>query len=461
MLNILRKLTRSMLVQLVVLSISVFVFIIFFFVWRPLQTMNSNYDPQTYTRNLILQELLRLRTSENGIESSEVIAEAAALNKNLLIYFEAKDKVFKLGDPPKWRDHIDFSHPDLVGTRSGEEAPCRGSLAFASAKFFDEFGTEGIFFRRKCGADSYYAEISGVQIPVSAAGNLIGLFPEPIFWNDVRKPVFTAIGVLTIALLVVCFSLLPVVRISRVAHSIDPDVFDSQLPEKGLPTEILPLVKALNLMLRKLQQAREKQHFFLATSAHEMRTPLAIMRLRLEEIPDDASREDLRSDVRNLSRLVENLLHLLSVRNRGRPDGRVDLVELARDVVADRAPMAIEKSVDVGVETNAESVVIEGDQRLLHVALGNLIDNAVSLSRPGDSVDVVVTADQEILVRDHGPGVPVDNRESIFEPFTKEPPNRRGHGLGLAIVRAIVNLHEGDIRVEETVGGGATFVMKV
>jgi signal transduction histidine kinase len=158
---------------------------------------------------------------------------------------------------------------------------------------------------------------------------------------------------------------------------------------------------------------------------------------------------------------VENLLHLLSVRNRGRPDGRVDLVELARDVVADRAPMAIEKSVDVGVETNAESVVIEGDQRLLHVALCNLIDNAVSLSRPGDSVDVVVTADQEILVRDHGPGVPVDNRESIFEPFTKEPPNRRGHGLGLAIVRAIVNLHEGDIRVEETVGGGATFVMKV
>jgi len=405
MLNKLRELYSSLLVRLAVLSMIVFAIIVVYVIWLPLQEMNANYDPQTYTRNLILEDLFKLRNSEDGFESSKVIAEAAAVNKNLLVYFESNDAVFELGGPPRWRNFVDFSHPDLLAMRSAKGTSCSGSQAVASAKFEDEFGTEGIFFLRECGADSYYIEVSGVQFPVSGAGNPIGLFPEPIFWNAITKPTITAASILIVAFLVIGLGLRSVKRIARVAHSIDPDAIDSQLPEKGVPAEVLPLVKALNKMLQKLQQAREKQHFFLATSAHEIRTPLAIMRVRLEEIPDDASREDLRADVRNLSRLVEDLLRLLSVRNTGQPDGRVDLTKLARSVVADRAPIAVKKGVDIGVETEIDSLVIQGDERLLHVAVSNLIDNAISFSEPGDKVDVVVRSKREIIVRDHGPGV--------------------------------------------------------
>jgi len=346
MLNKLRELYSSLLVRLVVLSMIIFAIIVVYVIWLPLQEMNANYDPQTYTRNLILQDLFKLRNSEDGFESSKVIAEAAAVNKNLLVYFESDDAVFELGGPPQWRNYVDFSHPDLLAKRSAKGTSCGGSQAVASAKFEDEFGTEGIFFLRECGADSYYAEVSGVQFPVSDAGNPIGLFPEPVFWNAITNPAIAAVSILIGAFVVIGLGLRSVMRIARVAHSV-----------------VLPLVKALNKMLEKLQQAREKQHFFLATSAHEIRTPLAIMRVRLEEIPDDASREDLRADVRNLSRLVEDLLRLLSVRNTGQPDGRVDLTKLARSVVADRAPIAVKKGVDVGVEIEVDSVVIQGDER--------------------------------------------------------------------------------------------------
>ena len=447
---------------MIALSIIVFAIVVVSAIWLPLQGLNANYDPETYTRNLIMQELLRLRNSDQGFESSGAIAEAAALNENLLVYFESAERVFELGGPPRWRDLVDFNHPDLLSTQASKDNPCsRGTHAFASAKFVDEFGTEGISFRRECGSDSYYLEISGVQTPVSRASNPIGLFPEPIFWSNLAKPVIAASAILMTAILVIAFGLRGVMRITRVAHSIDLDATDVQLPDDGIPAEVVPLVKAVNSMLDRVQETREQQQFFLATAAHEIRTPLAIMRVRLEELEDVESREVLRNDARNLARLVEDLLRLLSVRNRGRPEGHVDLVELLRKVVAKHAPMAIENGIDVGMEADDDSVVVNGDERLLSIALGNLIKNAISVSQPSGSVDVIVDEKGEILVRDHGPGVPAGRRESIFEPFTKEPPNRKGHGLGLAIVKAVVKLHGGKIRVEDTAGGGATFVMKV
>ena len=328
-----------------------------------------------------------------------------------------------------------------------DDAPCTSSQAIASAKFIDRFGTEGTFFLRKCGRDSFYLEIAGVQNPSVRSENWIGLFPEPIFWSNVGKPALVAIAILIVAFLIATFGLRSLSRI--------------RLPERGVPVEVLPFVRAINRLLQDLQSARESQEFFLASAAHEIRTPLAIMRVRVEDIPDETTRDTLRNDVRKLSGIVEDLLRLLSVRNRGHPDGNVDLVELVRDVVADRAPIAIEKEIDVGLNTAIPSLVIQADDRLLRYAFTNLIDNAVSVSQPGDSIDVVVAEDGEVSIQDHGPGVPADSRVLIFEPFSKHPPNRKGHGLGLAISKAIVDIHGGELRVEDTPGGGATFVVKV
>jgi signal transduction histidine kinase len=192
-----------------------------------------------------------------------------------------------------------------------------------------------------------------------------------------------------------------------------------------------------------------------------MRTPLTLIRIRLEEMLDEDIRDHLRSDVRRLSSLVEDLLRLLNVASRGDPQGCVDLVDLARRVVADHAPIAIEAAVDIGMEAGVDSVIVRGDDALLFVAVGNLVDNAISFSKPGDTVDVAVSAQGAISVRDRGPGVPVDSRYSLFEPFAKYPPNRKGHGLGLAIVAAIADLHGGGVRIEDAAGGGAMFVLQL
>jgi signal transduction histidine kinase len=428
-------------------------------VWLPLQEMNENYSPETYTRNLITQELLRIKRSDGDFESSSVIAEIAAENENLRVYFESGDTVFEYGEPPKWRGYVDFSHPDLLGVP--DDVPCGSSQAFASAKFIDRFGTEGTFFLRKCGQDSFYLEIAGVQNPSVRSDNWVGLFPEPIFWSNLSKPALSATAVLIAALLIATFGLRSMSRVARAADSIEPDDSNIRLPESGVPVEVIPFVGAINRLLQDLESARESQELFLASAAHEIRTPLAIMRVRIEDIPDETTRETLRNDVRKLSGIVEDLLRLLSVRNRGHPDSHVDLVELVRDTVADRAPIAIENEVDVGMNTAIPSLVIQGDDRLLRYVFTNLIDNAVSVSQPGDAIDVVIAEDGEVAIQDHGPGVPAESRELIFEPFSKHPPNRKGHGLGLAISKAIVDIHAGELRVEDTPGGGATFVVKV
>lgn len=457
--GILRRPWRSLLVQFVALSLVAFGVVIVFSVWLPLQEMNENYSPETYTRNLITQELMRIRRSDGDFESSSVIAEIAAENENLRVYFESGDTVYEYGEPPKWRGYVDFSHPDLLSVP--DDVPCGSSQAFASAKFIDRFGTEGTFFLRKCGQDSFYLEIAGVQNPSVRSDNWIGLFPEPIFWSNLSKPALSATAVLIAALLIASFGLRSMSRVARAADSIDPDDSNIRLPESGVPVEVVPFVRAINRLLQNLASARESQEFFLASAAHEIRTPLAIMRVRVEDIPDETTRETLRNDVRKLSGIVEDLLRLLSLRNRGHPDGNVDLIELVRDVVADRAPIAIEKEIDVGLNTAIPSLVIQADDRLLRYAFTNLIDNAVSVSQPGDSIDVVVAEDGEVSIQDHGPGVPADSRVLIFEPFSKHPPNRKGHGLGLAISKAIVDIHGGELRVEDTPGGGATFVVKV
>ncbi len=96
----------------------------------------------------------------------------------------------------------------------------------------------------------------------------------------------------------------------------------------------------------------------------------------------------------------------------------------------------------------------------MEVAIANLIDNAVSFSSPGASVELSVNADYSISVRDYGPGIPSDKLANLFKPFAKFPPNRNGHGLGLAIVKAITLLHNGSVSAENADDGGARFTIR-
>jgi signal transduction histidine kinase len=135
----------------------------------------------------------------------------------------------------------------------------------------------------------------------------------------------------------------------------------------------------------------------------------------------------------------------------------VELHTTLKKVIAERAPDAIRRNVDLVLESEVKDYTIKGDQSLLEIALVNLIDNAVSFSKPGDIVRITLSQAGVVEVIDSGPGINENIINNLFEPFAKNPPNRDGHGLGLAIVKAVIDLHQGEIIAKNRPSKGAVF----
>ncbi len=242
------------------------------------------------------------------------------------------------------------------------------------------------------------------------------------------------------------------------AAQIDMDSIDQRIPLKGIPTETLPLVEAINAALARLDAGAARQRRFAANAAHELRTPVAILRTRIDALADSSQKTDLKRDVRRIQNIVEQLLVAARLGEHGGPaDERIDVAKTIRAMVADYAPLVIENNRTIEFECDAPSVFVKGNRRSLECVVANLIDNALRAEPVGGAVHVRVTPEVTISVLDHGEGVPEHAREMIFEPFWRASEASSGTGLGLAIVKELVDLHKGQIRVESTPGGGATF----
>ena len=212
-------------------------------------------------------------------------------------------------------------------------------------------------------------------------------------------------------------------------------------------------------MIRRVAATRDEQEMFLAAAAHELCNPMAALRMRLEELQQSEHKDALRADVNRMVKLVDQMLHLMHTRNYRELPDQVDLVSTARDVVAERAPLSVDHGVDIQFDSETTSLVLRGHKQLATVAIANVVDNAISFSQPGDTIWVRVDATGGVAVRDCGPGIPATELERIFEPFAKSPPNRHGHGLGLAIVQAVMDAHGGDVSAVNAEGGGAIFAL--
>ena len=222
---------------------------------------------------------------------------------------------------------------------------------------------------------------------------------------------------------------------------------------------MLPLVRAVNVLIRQVNAAQSRATFFLSAAAHEMRTPLTVLRTRLELMEEGTQKDKLIGDVRRLTRLVDQLLTLMSIGNRRDVTGFVDLVASARKVMLGRSLIAEQAEVTLAFDSAVEMLEIPGDATLIESAIANLVDNAVSFAPPGTAVELTVDAAGQIVVRDHGPGIGTIDPDRLFEPFVRPIANRRGYGLGLAIVAAIVRLHGGTVRARNAPQGGAVFMI--
>lgn len=232
------------------------------------------------------------------------------------------------------------------------------------------------------------------------------------------------------------------------------------LSSAEVPAEIRPLVEALNRLLARLQEALESERRFTADAAHELRTPLATLQLQAQVALGARSREErmaaiesIQRGVERSTRMVEQLLTLARFDPEGVPEPAqdLDLAELAAEVVAEQAPAALAKEIDLGLQEGGAGRV-HGHPEALRVLLRNLVDNAVKYTPPEGRVDVAVqihSGQVELSVTDSGPGIAVPSRERVFDRFYRIPGSEaEGCGLGLSIVRRIADLHQAQVEID-------------
>jgi signal transduction histidine kinase len=249
----------------------------------------------------------------------------------------------------------------------------------------------------------------------------------------------------------------PIRMAARRADLIDFDTRGVRLSIETLPSEIAPLVTAVNAALTRLEHGYERQARFLANAAHELRTPLTVLRLQLAEVPECPARELMIGVVRRVAALVDQLLVLAQLEKRRENFQQVDLVAECRQAVADRAPVAHARGVRFDFQAEPGSSLVRGDATAIYSAVANLLDNAIAHSNAGQTIGVFVDAPGRVRVVDQGRGLPAGDPVRLFEPFAREDSQLPGVGLGLAIVREVMRLHSGAALAMPTPGGGATF----
>lgn len=252
---------------------------------------------------------------------------------------------------------------------------------------------------------------------------------------------------------VISGSLAPVSRVRRQVAERQADDL-SEVSEEGLPDEIRPLVHELNLLFNRVRQAFDAQKNFVADAAHELRSPLAALKLQVQGLrraTDDAAREvaagRLTAGIDRATRLVEQLLVLARQQASAAAGAKrqpLALSEMARFVVADTASLAQVRQIDLGL-SRADQGEVAGHEEALRILLRNLVDNAIKYTPPGGTVNLEIRrADDRLVlsVEDSGPGIPEQDRERALDRFHRiAGTETTGSGLGLAIVKSIADLH--------------------
>jgi signal transduction histidine kinase len=328
------------------------------------------------------------------------------------------------------------------------------------------------FAQHRNGTDIYgvtvAADIGGQPLTVQVSEDLAH---RDVLIDDIVAEFFSRVGWVTAPILllllvidVIIFrrALRPVVAASALAERIGPNRTELRLPEEGMPQEVLPLVHAVNQALDRLEEGFRGQREFTADAAHELRTPLAILRTQIDMIDDPELAQSLRNDIESMSRLVNQLLEIAELETFVIGEGEVaDLAAIATAIAAYIAPLALSQGKTVAVTGARHPVRVRGNADTLGRAVRNLVENALVHTAPGSTVEISVGAAGTISVMDHGPGVPVTEREQIFRRFWRRDRRRPGSaGLGLSIVARIVGMHGATVSVEDRLGGGANFSIR-
>ncbi len=313
-------------------------------------------------------------------------------------------------------------------------------------------------FARQALAERHWilvAERDDVRGELVASITLRSLLPDLVGLPLLALLVWSAIGL----------GLRPLQQVVGLIKARDADNL-APLTLAPLPQELEPMVAALNRLLQQVTGLLEREKRFLADAAHELRTPLAVLRIHAQnamEAPAPADREaalgQLLAGVERATRVVTQLLTLARLE----PDARqlamaeFDLAGYLRGELAELIPLALARDQELDFDcAEAGDYRLLGDAPSLGTLLQNLVGNAVQYTPPGGRIAVSLQAGAERLclgVADSGPGVPAGQREQLFRRFHRQGEGQ-GAGLGLSIVQRIVELHRGEIQLGDSPLGG-------
>jgi signal transduction histidine kinase len=256
-------------------------------------------------------------------------------------------------------------------------------------------------------------------------------------------------------------ALSPLKKLSDQADQIGPTAASQRLTTDRVPTEIAPLIEDVNKAFDRLEQGYKAQRDFASNVAHEIRTPIAVLRSSIDRIGDPILKKTLSQDAKQLDRIFGQLIDL-SHADAALQSGfeSVDLRNVSVEVATDLAPVALRSGRRLSV-TGQTEVLVHGNAGLLKIALGNVVRNAMQYTSENSEIEIELRSNPAgWRVLDRGPGVPDALKTALFERFnrgTQAHLGTKGSGIGLAIVKSVAVSHNAIVIIQDRDGGGSIF----
>lgn len=304
----------------------------------------------------------------------------------------------------------------------------------------------------------------GYYVQVIGSDRLMSVFQltnlKPLSVVAVLVTLLCLVLISLVVWLTIGYMLRPLKNASATAAQIEPHSLTQRLDTHKLPEEVLPLINAFNQTLDRLEKGFKVQQELLATTAHELKTPLALLRGEIEMAEHLPKREVLLKDIDQMARLIHQLLHWAEARESQNYQYQpLYLTDVAEEVALYLNRLAVIFQVQIAVVEKSQPPLLHADRSTCFVLLKNLLENAIHHAPPHSVIELTIT-DSGISVRDYGPGISPEHLPWLFTKFWRGPHRRhQGAGLGLAICSEIAATHGWQLKASNS-SPGACFSLQ-
>jgi signal transduction histidine kinase len=441
--------TRSLVAQLLVRSLAALLIATALLVALQLNSMDAY--PERLTRHMLTEEVAAVRAGISCDASGRPTAVSLQPEATWLFGAIASDLKYRIVDADGKVSFSSDGAPGAIAEAGSSFDPARTEFAVTLAGVSLQTITQPV--GERCPAT--YIQVAGSR----RLAKLARLGEGTAFLRPTAFNVMFSIAIFSIVTFVtVRRALRPVTVASRAASDIAPRNLAARVATAGLPGEIVPLINAFNAALDRLEGGFKVQQRFLATAAHELKTPLALIRGQIDmaKLPE---RDQLLEDVDFMGRQVQQLLHLAEVSEQNNyVFAATDVAAVVTDAAGYIERLAERNAVRLDVRVKQGLRPIEADRGAFFMLLKNLLENAIQHSPRHGVVSVAVDAGQ-LTVSDEGVGIPTENLPLLFRAFWRGADRRtEGAGLGLAICREIADVHGWGLTASN-VSPGARFTL--